>query len=84
MDGLPVVKGLPACQNRFCSRSDAVHVKSPQHILEQKQPHEHYHAADDRHSQIRLGCPQTFRLLVKCHPHIGGKGHDLKEDEGGV
>ena len=57
--------------------------EGPQAVPQQEQAHEGHETADHRHRQIGPGGANGPRALLLDHPDEGGKGHDLKEHEGG-
>ena len=53
-------------------------------LLQKEQSHQRHQSADHRHRQIGHGRPGSFGGLLLDDPGKGGKGHDLKEDKGGI
>ena len=49
-----------------------------QKMLQKQDARQQNHAADHRHRQVSLRCPQSLSRLVLGHPHIGGHGHHLR------
>ena len=53
-------------------------------MLQQEHAAQQYHTAQQRHGKIGLPGPHCPWFFVMDYHHIGGKGHDLKEQEGRI
>ena len=52
--------------------------------VQKEQSHQHDQSTDDCNCQISSCRPQRFLIFFLCHPHIGSKRHDFKENKGGI